>query len=921
MAAPTPHQHPLRVFYSYSHRDERLLEKLKTHLQLLRREGLIREWHDRMIGAGTEWKDSLDEHLDAADIILLLVSADFIASDYCYDREMTRALEKHEAGTARVIPVILRPVDWHSAPFGRLQALPINGKPVTSWPNRDEAWTSVAQGLRQAIQQLADAQPFEAASASVDKQARSTLAAGTPTSPDGERDTNSTAGLRYLNFDLDIGMGQGREYPLAVVQSPAGELLSQTLRFPFDELALENRLKDLQIALLRSGGQHRRIPSREEQAVQGFGRALFDALFTERVRSLYVVSRNKASETNHGLRIRLRIRPPELAALPWEFLYDSDWADFICLSRYTPVARYVELPQPAQPLAVTLPLRILGMIASPTNLAALDVATERARVEKALEPLSSDGLIELHWLDGSTWRDLQRAMRRGPWHIFHFVGHGGFEPRTDEGFIALEDDTGRARELSATELGRLLAGERSLRLVVLNSCEGAHGSTHDIFSSTAVILVQRGIPAVLAMQYEITDRAAIELARTFYEALVEGLPVDAALGEARIAISQEIANTVEWGTPVLYMRSADGLLFTIQRLPTVPAPQQTSRPQGQRRKAVDPTADTQRVVPKYDGKEATGPPPDVNVVHELWRLEGHGGSVKSVAFSPDGRLLASGSEDKTVRLWEVDGGREVRRLEGHRKWVASVAFSPDGRLLASGSGDETVRLWQVTSGREVRRLEGHGGTVKSVAFSPDGRTLASGSTIASNRCRLWDAVGGRELLQLKATSVSFWRGLFAISDWYTIAFSPDGRTLASGGDDSTVRLWEVDGGREVRRLEGHRKGVTSVAFSPDGRLLASGGDDSTVRLWEVTSGREVRRLEGHGGTVKSVAFSPDGRLLASGSGDNMVRLWEVDGGRALRRLEGHDNIVWCVAFSPDGCLLASGGGDTTVRLWAVQAGT
>jgi hypothetical protein len=203
------------------------------------------------------------------------------------------------------------------------------------------------------------------------------------------------------------------------------------------------------------------------------------------------------------------------------------------------------------------------MIASPKNLANLDVDNEKLRIEKATEDLRAKGLCEVTWLEGKTWHDLQRAMRRGPWHIFHFIGHGGFDSHAQEGLIALEDNVGEAHSLSATKLGRLLADHRSLRLVILNSCEGGRGSARDIFSSTAALLVRQGIPAVLAMQYEITDRAAIELSHAFYEALTEGMAVDTAVSEARKAISIGVENTVEWGTPVLYMRSPDGILFDL----------------------------------------------------------------------------------------------------------------------------------------------------------------------------------------------------------------------------------------------------------------------------------------------------------------------------------------------------------------------
>ena len=386
--------------------------------------------------------------------------------------------------------------------------------------------------------------------------------------PDDAGQLASSRVVSYLDFEMEIAPGQGREYPVAVVKSPAGEA-RETMKFPFDELALENRLNALQIALLRSGGSRRQVLSPEEHAVQSFGRELFNALVTGEARSRYDVSVGAARQQGKGLRLKLRILPPELAKLPWEFLYDPREAEYVCLSRDTPVVRYLELPQPVQPLLVQPPLRILGMIVSPRDLASLDVAHEKHRVETAIGDLQKQRLIDLKWLEGQTWRDLQRAMRGGPWHIFHFIGHGGFDSSADEGVIALADENGGAHRMLATELGRLLSDHRSLRLVLLNSCEGARGSEHDVFSSTAAILVRRGMPAVVAMQYEITDRAAVEFARSFYEALVEGLPVDAAVAEARKAISLAVTNTVEWGTPVLYMRAPQGAIFQLPETPRV----------------------------------------------------------------------------------------------------------------------------------------------------------------------------------------------------------------------------------------------------------------------------------------------------------------------------------------------------------------
>ena len=372
--------------------------------------------------------------------------------------------------------------------------------------------------------------------------------------------------MDYLDFELEIGESKGREYPVRIIHSPAGEA-REIMRFPFDQIALENRLKDLQIALLRSGGKRRRILGPGEQIVQQFGSELFEALFTNEIRNRYDVSLREATRQPKGLRLKFRIRSPELAALPWEYLYDKRIDEYISLSRITPIVRYPELPQSIQLLTVTLPLRILGMVASPNELSPLNVKDEKQRVEEAVESLQQEGLVELKWLAGQTWRDLQQEMCGGPWHVFHYIGHGGFNPNSDEGFIALADQQGQEHHLSASQLSRLLADHISLRLVLLNSCEGARGSEHDIFSSIASVLIRRGIPAVIAMQYEISDPAAIEFARSFYESLALGLPVDASVSEARKAISIEIPDTLEWGIPALYMRAPDGRLYDVESIP------------------------------------------------------------------------------------------------------------------------------------------------------------------------------------------------------------------------------------------------------------------------------------------------------------------------------------------------------------------
>ena len=374
---------------------------------------------------------------------------------------------------------------------------------------------------------------------------------------------------QYLDFEIRIAPGSGQDYPVVVLKSPAGETTG-ILRLPFDPSQLASLLQGIETAVRDSAFPVRGIAMGETQtaSVKDFGKLLFEALFVDQIQAKFRMSQDRARLEDKGLRIRLRIEAPDLGTLPWEFLYDGSTGDYVALSSHTPVVRYLESDHPPEALTVKGPISILAMVASPNDRPKLNVKRERERMEAATRSLQEAGLLRLEWMEGSTWRDLQNALRKGRYHIFHFVGHGGFDAADGEGVLAFTNEDGGTQLMNATQVGRLLHDHPSLRLVVLNACLGAKSNTTDVFSSTSATLVRRGVPAVIAMQYEISDDAAIEFSRSLYEALGNEMPVDAAVGEARKAISMVGEKSVEWGTPVLHMRSPNGELFKIEGITT-----------------------------------------------------------------------------------------------------------------------------------------------------------------------------------------------------------------------------------------------------------------------------------------------------------------------------------------------------------------
>lgn len=355
--------------------------------------------------------------------------------------------------------------------------------------------------------------------------------------------------ITYLDLDILIELA-GDKFRARVLNSPSGQA-----RIEFTLAVSENDL----LVLYRDG-------ARDSNAARKLGAELFDTLFAGDLKTVLRSSLDVAAHTQQGLRVRLRLNDaPVLAALPWEFLYDASTDRFLAHSNGSPIVRFLELPERIEPFAFKPPLRMLVIFSGPTDYPPLDAEKESGRLGEALRELERQGLLVREVLQDATLTRLQQRLRTNDYHILHYVGHGGFLSDTQEGALVFQDEIQHGRMVSGRDLGTLLRDSKSLRLVVLNACESARSSKQNPFTGVAPELVQQGVPAVIAMQFPISDQAAIAFATGFYTSLADGLPVDASVSEARKTILAQV-NNAEWATPVLFLRSADGRIFDLAQL-------------------------------------------------------------------------------------------------------------------------------------------------------------------------------------------------------------------------------------------------------------------------------------------------------------------------------------------------------------------
>jgi hypothetical protein len=579
-----------------------------------------------------------------------------------------------------------------------------------------------------------------------------------------------------------------------------------------------------------------------DSLAEDFGSLLFDALFRDQLRDIYHESFAKAQAQGTGLRVTLGLTEvPELMQLPWEFLcHDSE---FLAISDWTPVVRYLDLPTTRDPLAIEPPLRILAMVSSPSDAVPLDVERERENLEAALGDLVRDGAVEISWLEKATLHELQRLLRRNQYHVFHFIGHGAFDTATQDGMLLLEDDRARGRFVRGRNLGYTLANHKSLRLAVLNSCEGGRAADDDPFAGVASSLVRAQIPAVLAMQFEITDRAAAIFAGGFYESLADGYPVDAALSQARLAIYND-PNPLEWGTPILLMRVADGRIFDVTKPPVPPArkPPSDDQPPG-----VPP--------PPPELPPEPEPLPEPSFGERLARLFSRWRwPVLAIAAL---LLLVAGAAG--VYFFSRGGG-----TSGDWSQVSAAAFQAEGKqevhgisalsgskAIAAGRNGSSPAEWTYNGSNWVRRdvtsesgvihaVAARAGSIVAAGWSPDDQQRKDAAMWIRSRTGVWSAAPCTGCAGTGDERA--WAVLFR-NDGTLVAV---GRRTGSSDAKYDAAVWLSRDGTDWRAVEddalgGNDSQAMNGIAEISGTLVAVGRDGPDAAVWTSDDGRKWTR--------------------------------------------------------------------------------
>jgi WD40 repeat protein len=947
------------VFISYSHADKIWLERLRIFLKPFIRQN-VQVWLDPYIEVGDDWRREIAMALSRSSVGVLLVSGDFLASDFICDEELPALLKGADVGEITIVPVPVSASGYRETELARFQFAHPPDQPLDGLPEdqRSAALVKIAEQIAAAARKTSDLAPRAAAQPErvVAPAIGATTATGHLAGLHGvpPQRPNYLRRQEYLDRLKQALLG-GSEQAVGITGAKA-----QGVRVGLHGMGGIGKT-ELAINLVNEEEVQRAFPDGIYRLTLG---QTIEPLLLQGELAGYVAGETKVYATTNqgrdGLRQLLDGKSCLLVLDDLWRLQDAEPFDVLGLrSRLLVTTRDADLlvalgarELPLGVLSEELALELLASWAGQQR-AALPAPASKVAANCGYLPLAL-ALAGARVAGGAQWEEVASALERGR---LEFLDHpygsvfSSLRLSTDalpkaersryfelavfpedaqvpvEAICTLWRHSGSMQPQAARDL--LLRLHR--RALLTRSEDGRRVSFHDLQHD----FLRLNIPSLVEVHAALVGGYRAAAPKGWSNGPDDGyffqhLPQHFFAGD-RLAELKALLCNYDWLAAKLRATNINALLADYDLVGSDP----DLTPIGQALRLSIPALarDPLHLAGQLLGRLHGGDNPAIKTLvagaekgpGRTWLyprfssltppggslrqiLVGHRNHVVAVAFVSDGSRALSGSLDGTLRLWDLATGETLRTLEGHSNGVSAVAVSADGRRALSGSADHTLRLWDLATGATLRTLKGHSNAVSAVAVLADGRRALSGSN--DNTLRLWDLATGATL-----------RTLEGHANWVrAVAVLADGSHALSGSADHTLRLWDLTTGEALRTLEGHTDGINAVAVLADGRRALSGSADKTLRLWDLATGATLRTLEGHSSWVSAVALLADGRRALSGSYDRILRWWDLATGATLRTLEGHSSWVSAVALSADGGRALSGSADHTLQLWDLATG-
>jgi WD40 repeat protein/Flp pilus assembly protein TadD len=818
----------IEIFCCYAREDQPLLEHLQKHLMLLQRQGLVSIWSDTNINAGEEWEKAVHAHLDTAHIILLLVSPDFMASDYCYSTEMQRAMQRHAQGDARVIPILLRYTLWKDAPFANLQMLPQNARPIASWLDKDEPLYAIAEQISLLVKEL----------------------------------------------QMQLSLKEAEQLYSDKRHEGALVLYDQVLaQEPQNAQAYAGKAKTL-LAL-----QHYEESLAAFEQAEQIDQNIADVDFYQRKAStLYLLGRYEESLLAYDKALQICLSEANnISYHPAPGIYLKKADIFLLLKRYSEALKAYDQAIALRPGASGLYMRKGDLL---FRLCNFDSALKMYKEAIHLKPLNASyheqkGKLLLEWQRyEEALAAFEQAITLSTTPLPQYYAQKG------QALLRLE----RYEEALTTYDQALQALKDPLPIVESDESEQALQAKKEDSSylhsgkGLALLGLERYEEALAAFTNAIEHCAPNNIDPRFYH--YQGIAYE------RLA---QQAYEMEQQSRLLWLQKQDEEAFFISPPETQKSLLNIEKFRLLRTlRGHTGSINSLAISPNGQGlvsgsSDQTVRMWEMSTGEELRSIRGYATDVSSVAISPDGQTLITGSD--VIKIYNLATGRLLDTIE-NRKQAFCIAISPDGQILVSGNNDGTINVWgfkalgyafeRLTTGilhltKGLQAFRGHRGSVLSVAISPDGQILVSGSN--DTTINVWKLTTAKAVSTLKGHEDSV----------NCVAISPDGQTIVSGSNDKTIRIWQVPINQEPgtswkQAILTHKSSVTSVAISPDGQKIVCGCQDNTIRVWELATRKLLQILQGRTGSiggVSCVAISPDGQTVVSGREDGNIEVWGV----------------------------------------------